>query len=133
MKWSNCHLSLLSLLIITIMPIYQSCLLCYFRLPKRPKTIDYLWPTIFENINFPETATEMCEVTERLPFTAKCRKDLAKIFCSLSNFTDVYWQECNLENVEYEQCMNCSRNKINITRQTSWVITCMFYLSSDNF
>ncbi|CAG9540140.1 unnamed protein product, partial [Cercopithifilaria johnstoni] len=64
----------------------------------------------------------MCDISHRLPFTTNCRNGLAKIFCSLSNFLDVNWQECNLENVEYEECVNCSRNKMNITRQTSWVI-----------
>ncbi|KAL4001853.1 putative integral membrane protein [Acanthocheilonema viteae] len=117
------HLLLLSLLLIAIIPIYQTCLLCYFRLPTRPKSIDYLWPTILEDINFPETATEMCNISQRLPFTINCRNGLAKIFCSLSNFLDANWQECNFGSIEYEQCINCSRNKMNIIRQTSWVIT----------
>lgn len=120
-------LSLLSLLLlIAIIPICQTCLLCYSRLPKRPKSIDYLWPTVLEDINVPETAAEMCEITQHLPFTINCRNGLTKIFCSLSNFLDNNWRECNLENVEYEECLNCSRNKTNIIRQTSWVITCMF-------
>ncbi|KAK6101016.1 putative integral membrane protein [Brugia pahangi] len=123
-----CHLSLLSLLllsivIISIIPTCQSCLLCYFRLPARPKSIDYLWTTVLEDINFPETATEMCDITQRLPFTNSCRNGLGKIFCSLSNFMDNNWRECNLENIDYEQCVNCLRNKTNILRQTSWVIT----------
>ncbi|EJW82408.1 hypothetical protein WUBG_06683 [Wuchereria bancrofti] len=123
-----CHLSLLPLLllsivIIAIIPTCQSCLLCYFRLPARPKSIDYLWTTVLEDINFPETATEMCDITQRLPFTNSCRNGLSKIFCSLSNFMDNNWRECNLENADYEQCVNCLRNKTNILRQTSWVIT----------
>ncbi|MCP9258961.1 Nose resistant to fluoxetine protein 6 [Dirofilaria immitis] len=37
---------------------------------------------------------------------------------------DNNWRNCNLENVEYEECVSCSQNKTNIIRQTSWVITC---------
>lgn len=125
MKLTDCLL-LLALLIITINSICQCCLLCYFRLPTRPKSMDYLWSTILSDINLPETAVEMCEISQRLPFTSNCRNGLAKIFCSLSTFLDINWKECNLESVEYEQCVNCSRNKMNITRQTSWVVTCMF-------
>ncbi|VDK64952.1 unnamed protein product [Onchocerca ochengi] len=121
------HLLMLSLLIvlliISITPICQSCLLCYFRLPKRPKSIDYLWPTVLEDINIPETATEMCEMSQRLPFTTNCRNGLAKIFCTLANFMDNNWHDCYLENAEYEECVKCSQNKTDIIRQTSWVIT----------
>uniref|UniRef100_A0A0R3RMZ7 CxC5 domain-containing protein n=1 Tax=Elaeophora elaphi TaxID=1147741 RepID=A0A0R3RMZ7_9BILA len=104
----------------------RTCLLCYFRLPTRPKSIDYLWPIILEDLNFPETAAEMCEISQRLPLTPNCRTGLAQIFCSLANFLDTNWRECNLGNVEYEECMNCSRTKANIIRQNSWVITCTF-------
>ncbi|KAM3724116.1 Nose resistant to fluoxetine protein [Dirofilaria immitis] len=114
---------ILLLLIISIIPICQSCILCYFRLPTRPKSINYLWPTVLENINFPETASEMCDISHRLPFTINCRNGLAKIFCTLANFMDNNWRNCNLENVEYEECVSCSQNKTNIIRQTSWVIT----------
>uniref|UniRef100_A0A8R1Y0N0 NRF domain-containing protein n=1 Tax=Onchocerca volvulus TaxID=6282 RepID=A0A8R1Y0N0_ONCVO len=121
------HLLMLSLLIvlliISITPICQSCLLCYFRLPKRPKSIDYLWPTVLDDINIPETATEMCEMSQRLPFTTNCRNGLAKIFCTLANFMDNNWHDCYLENAEYEECVKCSQNKTDIIRQTSWVIT----------
>lgn len=120
--------SLLSslLLLLQHIPTCHTCLLCYLRLPTRPKSIDYLWPTILDGISLPETATEMCHTARQLPFTLNCRNGLTKIFCSLSNFLDNNGRECNLENVKYEHCMNCSREKVNVIRQTSWVLTCKF-------
>uniref|UniRef100_A0A915Q0J0 Nose resistant-to-fluoxetine protein N-terminal domain-containing protein n=1 Tax=Setaria digitata TaxID=48799 RepID=A0A915Q0J0_9BILA len=64
----------------------------------------------------------MCQIAQhRLPFSAKCRTGLAKIFCTLSNFLDNNWRECNL--IDYDECVNCSRNKSTIFRQTSWILT----------
>ncbi|VDN05978.1 unnamed protein product [Thelazia callipaeda] len=110
-------------LIISLIPINHCCLLCYIRLPPRPKSIDHLWFSALDNVNLPETAEEMCSISKnRLPFTTPCCEGLAKIFCNLSDYLHHSWQECSMENNDFDQCANCSLRKMEMLQASSWVV-----------
>ncbi|VDN35799.1 unnamed protein product [Gongylonema pulchrum] len=117
----------LLLLLISSIPYAEACLLCFLRLPPRPRSIDHLWLSALEDVNLPDTAAEMCQISrDHLPFRPKCRQGLAKIFCSLSDFLDNNWKECYSGGGEdgFLECANCSLSKLKILQQTSWVVTC---------